>query len=227
MRVWETDKRMEYQLVKSDRKTMAIQVGIDGTVTVRVPKRCSKKLIEDFVQEHRTWICKKQEELGRRAREREKRREGMPEWSQEDYQQHRTAAGRVLRERAEYFARQMGVSFERISIRDQKTRWGSCSTRGNLNFNWRLILAPLEILDYVVVHELAHRKEMNHSERFWRLVAQVLPDYQERKQWLKENGDLLMSGVVFRGSYFSQGGVPKDTLWKKGSPDLGFRMQKL
>lgn len=203
MKEWESDGRMEYRLVRSDRKTMAIQVGIDGTVTVRVPKRCSQKQIGNFVQEHREWIVRKQEELKERAREKEKRRESMPEWNPEDYQRYQITAGQVLRERAEHFARQMEVSFERISIRDQKTRWGSCSARGNLNFNWRLILAPSEVLDYVVVHELAHRKEMNHSERFWKLVESVLPDYQERRKWLKENGDLLMSGVTFHEAPFS------------------------
>ena len=82
----------------------------------------------------------------------------------------------------------MGISYGMISIREQKTRWGSCSSKGNLNFNWKLILMPEEILDYVVVHELAHRKEMNHSRAFWAIVEQVLPDYQERRDWLKKNG---------------------------------------
>lgn len=204
MKDWESDNRMEYQLIRSDRKTMAIQIDIDGTITVRVPKRCSKKQIGNFVQEHRAWIVRKQEELKERAREKEKRRENMPEWNPEDYQRYRMTAGQVLQERTEHFARQMEVSFERISIRDQKTRWGSCSARGNLNFNWRLILAPSEVLDYVVVHELAHRREMNHSERFWKLVESVLPDYRERRKWLKENGDLLMSGVTFHGEAFSR-----------------------
>ncbi len=97
-----------------------------------------------------------------------------------------------MQRRAEYYARQMQVSYGRVAVKDQKTRWGSCSAKGNLNFNWRLILAPGEVLDYVVVHELAHRREMNHSVRFWNLVESVLPDYQQRKRWLKENGDRLM-----------------------------------
>ena len=86
----------------------------------------------------------------------------------------------------------MGVDYGRITVRDQRTRWGSCSAKGNLNFNWRLILAPGEVLDYVVVHELAHRREMNHSKRFWSLVEMVLPDYERRRRWLKENGEALM-----------------------------------
>lgn len=185
--------RISYNLIKSDRKTIAIQISADGTVTVRAPKRCSRAAVEEFVWEKQRWIEQKQQELRQKAQEQEKRREQLPAWTKEDYQRHQVLAGQVLRERAEYFAARMGVSFGRITIRDQKTRWGSCSARGNLNFNWRLILAPAEVLDYVVVHELAHRREMNHSERFWRLVESVLPDYVQRRSWLKKNGDWLMS----------------------------------
>ena len=80
------------------------------------------------------------------------------------------------------------MDYGRISVRQQKTRWGSCSVRGNLNFNWKLALMPEEILDYVVVHELAHRVEMNHSPRFWAVVETVLPDWRERRRWLKQHG---------------------------------------
>ena len=82
----------------------------------------------------------------------------------------------------------MGVSDGSITVREQKTRWGSCSAKGNLNFNWKLVLMPEEILDYVVVHELAHRLQMNHSTEFWDEVEKILPDYRKRRQWLKENG---------------------------------------
>ena len=92
----------------------------------------------------------------------------------------------VIPERVEYFAEMMNVTYGRITIREQKTRWGSCSSKGNLNFNWKLVLMPEEVLDYVVVHELAHRKEMNHSERFWNHVEKVLPDYQARRKLLRE-----------------------------------------
>jgi len=100
--------------------------------------------------------------------------------------------------RVEYFANIMGVTYGNITIRNQKTRWGSCSSKGNLNFNCLLMLAPSEILDYVVVHELCHRKQMNHSKAFWLEVEKVLPDYKESIEWLKEEGCQLMYLVTGR-----------------------------
>ncbi|MGI8689343.1 MAG: M48 family metallopeptidase [Thermomicrobiales bacterium] len=85
-------------------------------------------------------------------------------------------------------AKEMDLAYGRVAIRDQKTRWGSCSRVGNLNFNWRLVLAPSAVLDYVVVHELAHRVELNHSVRFWRIVARYCPAYDEHRLWLRKHG---------------------------------------
>ena len=104
----------------------------------------------------------------------------------------------VIPTRVEYFANIMGVTYGNITIRNQKTRWGSCSSKGNLNFNCLLMLAPSEILDYVVVHELCHRKQMNHSKAFWLEVEKVLPDYKESIEWLKEEGCQLMYLVTGR-----------------------------
>lgn len=92
-----------------------------------------------------------------------------------------------LEKKTAFFCAQMQVEVGRISIKEQKTRWGSCSSKGNLNFNWKLILMPERIMDYVVVHELAHRKQMNHSAAFWKEVEAILPDYSERRQWLREH----------------------------------------
>ena len=93
-----------------------------------------------------------------------------------------------IEEKVSHYASVMGVSYGRITMRNQKTRWGSCSSGGNLNFNWRLLLMPERVMDYVIVHELAHRREMNHSAAFWQIVETYLPDYRERRQWLKVNG---------------------------------------
>ena len=126
-----------------------------------------------------------------RTREKARQQEGIHLDAAQE-RQLRERAKSVLAQRVAYFAQQIGVTYGKITVRDQKTRWGSCSQAGNLNFNFRLILAPPEVLDYVVVHELCHRRQMNHSARFWQEVAQVLPDYRERKAWLAKNGWRLM-----------------------------------
>ena len=100
----------------------------------------------------------------------------------------REQARKVIPERVAYYAKIIGVDYGRITIRQQKTRWGSCSSKGNLNFNCLLMLMPPGILDYVVVHELCHRKEMNHSPGFWKEVEKILPDYKESRKWLKTKG---------------------------------------
>ena len=99
---------------------------------------------------------------------------------------------RRIRERVAHFAPLVGRQPGRITIREQKTRWGSCSAKKNLNFNWKLMLAPPDVLDYVVVHELCHLIHLDHSPAFWALVGSVLPDYRARRRWLKEHGDELM-----------------------------------
>jgi predicted metal-dependent hydrolase len=104
---------------------------------------------------------------------------------------YRRQAHHVFAERATYWNAQFGYNYGRIAIRDQKSRWGSCSRQGNLNFNWRLLLAPLVVLDYIVIHELAHLKEGNHSPRFWALVAEQCPDYRDQRAWLRHHGPEL------------------------------------
>ncbi|MFZ6030225.1 MAG: M48 family metallopeptidase [Chloroflexota bacterium] len=104
---------------------------------------------------------------------------------------YRRQARQICGERSTAFARQMGVTYARIRISSARTRWGSCSSRGTLSFTWRLVLMPQEIIDYVVVHELAHRCEPNHSPRFWAVVEQYMPDYKRRRAWLKKGGNDL------------------------------------
>ena len=104
---------------------------------------------------------------------------------------YRQAAEEYIPARVAYYHQFTGGTYQRITIHAQKTRWGSCSGRGTLSFNWRLMLAPPRVLDYVVVHELCHLKHMDHSRNFWNAVAEVMPEYKEYKQWLKENGARL------------------------------------
>jgi predicted metal-dependent hydrolase len=102
-------------------------------------------------------------------------------------QWYRTEAAKLISERIDKLSSQMGISYKRIVIRGQKTRWGSCSRKRNLNFNWKLIMAPESVIDYVIIHELTHLKEMNHSKRFWELVVQYCPRWREHKKWLKQH----------------------------------------
>lgn len=106
---------------------------------------------------------------------------------------YRARAREALTSRAERRAAEMNVAFARLAVRDQRTRWGSCSSRGNLNFSWRLVLAPPGVLDYVVVHELAHLLEANHGPRFWMLVERYCSGYRTHRRWLREQGPTLMA----------------------------------
>ena len=181
-------KEISYEIIRSKRKTMSLEIKADGRVVVRAPLRLSMTRIRRFVQEKEVWIAKNLEKI-------EARREGLeeiPKLSAEKKRCCKKRRAECFRNEFPDYARKIGVDYGKITIRQQKTRWGSCTSEGNLNFNWLLMLAPPEILDYVVVHELCHRKEMNHSAAFWREVEHILPDYRERKKWLKDNGWYLM-----------------------------------
>ncbi|MCD7841562.1 MAG: M48 family metallopeptidase [Lachnospiraceae bacterium] len=169
---------MEYTLIRSNRKTTILQVKSDGEIIVRAPLRRSKREIDAFVRSREGWIADAKEKLADAQKDKRVVTPQEREWGKK-------AAAMYIPERVAYFADRMGISYGRITIREQKTRWGSCSSAGNLNFNWKLMLVPKELLDYVIVHELAHRREMNHSPQFWAIVEQELPDYRERRQRLK------------------------------------------
>ncbi|PNV60613.1 metal-dependent hydrolase [Clostridium sp. chh4-2] len=177
---------IEYQLIRSSRKTLAIQITGEGQVIVRAPMRCSRQRIEGFIREKEDWIVRKTEEV--KERQRERRTEPGLSFTEEEKSRYIEEARTVFNRKVKDYAEKMGVTYGRITIREQKTRWGSCSGKGNLNFNWRLILMPEPVLDYVVVHELAHRKEMNHSSRFYMEVERVMPEYREYQAWLRKNG---------------------------------------
>ncbi len=173
---------IEYTLVRSDRKTAVIEIKADSTVVVRVPRRMATRDIERVVAQKAAWIEK----------HTAKQTVSMPPMSEAEIAALKEAALEDLSRRAARLAPLVGVTYARISIRAQRTLWGSCSAKGNLNFNCLLMLAPEEVRDYVVVHELCHRKELNHSAAFWTAVAAVMPSWKQHRRWLKENGrDLL------------------------------------
>ena len=184
----EEEGSIPIEVVYSKRRTLGLEIKEDGTVRARVPVRASNQAVVAFIKERQAWIVEKWFLM--RERQRKAKEQPEPDYAKNPELEaaYRKEARERLKERADHFAGKMGVDYNRIAIKAAKTRWGSCSTKGNLNFHWKLILMPPEVLDYVVVHELAHRKEMNHSPRFWAEVERILPDYRERRRWLKENG---------------------------------------
>lgn len=182
---------MKVTVIRSNRKTVAIQVNSDLSVTVRAPRSASEKDIEEILKKKEAWISKHIEKI-KDAKERFEA-EPTEKLTREKVIALAEEALKVIPERVEYFAKVIGVTYGKITIRNQKTRWGSCSSKGNLNFNCLLMLAPPEVLDYVVVHELCHRKQMNHSKAFWLEVEKVLPDYKEVRKWLKEEGSQMIT----------------------------------
>ena len=176
-----------YEVIYSGRKTLAIQISAQGRVTVRAPRRTPKSTIDRFLTEKEGWVLKHLQ----KARESRPKPGDTPAPDAATRRHYISIARDIFTQKVAYYAEIMNVTYGRISIKEQKTRWGSCSSKGNLNFNWRLIFAPGDVLDYVVVHELAHRREMNHSKAFYAIVESVLPDYKTRQKWLRENGNRL------------------------------------
>ena len=175
---------VQYSIIRSDRKSIAIQIQSEGNVIVRAPKRMRMEEIKRFVESKAGWIEK---HLSSRTAQNQKK------LTEQELKALREKARALVTERVQHYAPIIGVNYNQIVIRAQHTRWGSCSSKGNLNFNCLLALVPPEVLDYVVVHELCHRKELNHSERFWIEVAKILPDYRQQKKWLKDHGSSLIA----------------------------------
>ena len=172
---------MDYQIIRSRRKSIAIEITPRGEILVRSPLRMTKRDIQQFVESRQDWIITHLSKI--------------PSVTPLTLQAHKAlihSAKQILPVKADHYAGLLGVTYGRITIRSQHTRWGSCSASGNLSFNCLLMLAPDEVQNYVVVHELCHRKELNHSPRFWAEVERILPDYKVRQKWLKNNGGSLI-----------------------------------
>ncbi len=177
------------KIIKSKRKTISIEVSSDAEVIVRAPKRMPDGAIWAFVESQQDFI----EKNLRKMKMRKAALEQIQRISEEEREALRRRAKEVIPERVRFYAPLVGVDYQRITIKSQRTRWGSCSAKGNLNFNLALLLVPPEVLDYVVVHELCHRLEMNHSARFWKQVERVYPAYKTCRKWLKDNGTKIMT----------------------------------
>ena len=186
---------IKIEIIRSSRKTLAIEIRPDMRVIVRAPYQASGSYIERFISDRADWIVK---HLRRMEQKNRQCNDALPvkKLSNNDIKELADKACACIPGRVAHFAPLVGVTYGRITIRNQRTRWGSCSSKGNLNFNCLLMLTPPEVIDYVVVHELCHRKEMNHSQLFWNEVARVLPGYAEQEKWLKTHGSEIMKRMT-------------------------------
>lgn len=168
---------MDYDIIYSKRKTISLVIK-DEKLIVRAPIGTRKSRIKKIVDEHASWIEKGIEKSRARAK--------INDISTEEEKELRKLAKKILPAKTAYFANIMGLKYGRITITGAKTRFGSCSSKGNISYSFRLMKYPEAAIDYVVVHELAHILELNHSEKFWNIVASVFPDYKERRKLLKK-----------------------------------------
>lgn len=231
---------LNYNLMRSNRKTIAIKITVQGEIKVLCPQGCSKNYIDNIMEQKSKWILKKLEEIRKRAEGSNMRgikngdfidvngikyelkiNEGASQnksWIEEETKKviieiEKKASQenseniirelvkqclalktrKVFIERTEHYCNKLSLRVGKITVKDQKSLWGSCSAKNNLNYNWKLILAPKEVLDYVVVHEVCHIKHKNHSKDFWGFVEEAMPEYKKFRKWLKVNGGQLMN----------------------------------
>lgn len=160
-------------------RQLRIMIKLGGEVIVSAPRFVLMRTIEEFLLNHRDWLLQKVQV----AKEQHKKQK--ENYTQSSLSANSARARKLATDKSKYFAGLYGVNFNRISIKNQSTQWGSCSSKKNLNFNYRIVFLPPELVDYVVVHEICHLIEMNHSERFWKQVARTIPDYKTRKLALR------------------------------------------
>lgn len=174
------------RLVKTFRNSYSIRVNSKDTLTVRAPLFATQTGVTALLDKHFNWIEKRIPTVDSQT-------ENGKALDEEQIKELADKAKEYLGIRLPYFARLLDVRYNNVTVRCQKTRWGSCSAKGNLNFNCLLMLAPDDVIDSVVVHELCHLREMNHSKRFYDEVLRVFPDYSRCEKWLKDNGRSLFS----------------------------------
>lgn len=208
-------------IVRSHRKTLGIQINHDASITVSAPHLLPKFFINQFLREKESWIRQKQQlvltrnkpinpdeywylgktyklALGKNQKELVEVADKLyvgstnPKFAKTYLLSwYKQQARKIIVKRVEHYAALSGARYKSIGITSAETRWGSCSSEKTLNFNWKLIMAPLPVIDYVVCHELAHLTELNHSRAFWETVRKMYPLYREYRTWLKRNGDRL------------------------------------
>ncbi len=173
----------DVEIIRTSRKSIGIQINNDGKIIVRAPYFVSEREIKALLESKRAWLDRKLSKI----------KCDVPMLTEKEINTLKKRAKQYIPARVAYYSELTGIGYSQITIRCQKTRWGSCSDKGNLNFNCLLMLAPERVLDSVIVHELCHRREMNHSKRFYELVYSIMPDYDTNHRWLTENGPALMA----------------------------------
>ena len=169
---------VEYKIIRSDRKSLAMEITDTAELLVRAPKKMPKAKIEEFVEKNSAWIESRTECVRAYI-------EAHPEPSEEQKNEYIAEAKRYLPMRVEYYSALMGVEPKGITLTGAKKRFGSCSGRDRISFSWRIMAYPKELVDYVIVHELAHIKHHDHSRDFYSTIAEVMPDHKERREKLK------------------------------------------
>lgn len=186
-------RELFYRFVRSSRKTLSVEIGPKG-LTVKAPFSASRRDVEAFLRKRPHWVLAHYDAMQEKM-EKLSQQNGNSHLSESQKEalekRYRSLARECITRRASYYAAQLGVTYSSIRIAEQKTRWGSCSSRGTLSFHWRLVLAPPAVMDYVVVHEVCHLIHMDHSPDFWAEVESLMPDYKVYKTWLKKNGLVL------------------------------------
>ncbi len=173
---------LQYTIKKSKRaKNISLSVNRDATIVLTLPWWVPKKMGKVFVDSKRQWILKQIKDIELKTKDKKLR-------TREDYIKNKEKARVLITERLKYFNQYYNLKYNRISIRDTKTRWGSCSSNANLNFSYKLLFLPNDVSDYIIVHELCHLKEMNHSRDFWNLVAEAIPNHRKLRSDIRKKG---------------------------------------
>ena len=176
-----THKGITYSVKESTRaKRMRLAVYCDASVVMTVPQGVDSGLVEKFLRDKLEWVESKVAYFSKF------KNNPITKFSEEDYRKYKEDAYELACERVDYFNKSYGFSYNQINIKNQKTRWGSCSSKGNLNFNYKILFLPEAVRDYVVVHELCHLKEFNHSRKFWNLIGKTIPEFSDMKETLRE-----------------------------------------
>jgi predicted metal-dependent hydrolase len=175
-------RKIEYTL-KISRRSRSLRLAVypGGELIVTAPRFLSARAIEQFIIRKSAWILEKIDKLASLPKQAKTKDSRM------DFIRNKSAALKIARQKMEYFNQFYGLKWKRVTIKNQKTRWGSCSRQGNINFNYKIALLPDRAADYIIVHEMCHLIEMNHSRKFWNLVAKTVSDHREIRKELRKN----------------------------------------